>query len=173
MSHSSIVSHMGNGAKADSHHRPSKLPLLVLGAIVAVAVLVTVALLAGRSPKTYPSGSPEALVQGFIQAAFDDDIPTLLSMLSADSRTLCEIDDDRFDDRIYSDGLRAELKELKVTGRTAKAEVSFHRDSSDGPFGTSTWRYDKNLDLILVEGDWLIDQAEWPSQINHCTRGKP
>jgi hypothetical protein len=151
----------------------SKLPLLIMGAVVAIAVLVTVALIMGRDTKTYSPGTPEAAVQDFIQAGFDNDMPALLASLTTDARTSCEAEivRQRFDDNVYSEGLRAALEDMEITSDdTAIAEVQFHQDNTNNLFDTSGWSHDERFTLTRIDGDWLIDKADWPYQFSECTR---
>ena len=151
----------------------SKLPLLIMGAVVAIAVLVTVALIVGRDTKTYSPGTPEAAVQDFIQAGFDNDMAMLLALLTTDARAVCEADigRQRFDDDIYTEGLRAALKDMEITSDdTAIAEVRFHQDNTNDLFDTSGWSHDERFTLTRIDGDWLIDKADWPYQFGECTR---
>jgi hypothetical protein len=151
----------------------SKLPLLIMGAVLAIAVLVTVALIAGRDTKTYSPGTPEAAVQDFIQAGFDNDKPALLASLTTDARASCEADlaRQRFDDHIYTEGLRAALEDMEMTNDdTAIAEVRFHQDNTNNLFDTSGWSHDERFTLTRIDGDWLIDKADWPYQFGDCTR---
>jgi hypothetical protein len=151
----------------------SKLPLLIMGAVVAIAVLVTVALIVGRDTKTYSPGTPEAAVQDFIQAGFDDDMPALMASLTTDARASCEADIERqrFDDYIYTEGLRAALEDMEIrSDDTAIAKVRFHQDNTNDLFDTSGWSHDERFTLTRIDGDWLIDNADWPYQFGECTR---
>ena len=151
----------------------SKLPLLIIGAVVGLAVLVTVALLATSGTETYEPGTPEAALQDFLEAGIDGDSDAMFSLLTAESRAACENarDRNRFDDVTYSEGLHAELKEMTVTGSTATAKVRFHQSSGNDPFDNSTWSYDEQFRLEHVDGAWLIDRGGWPWSIEDCTRG--
>ena len=151
----------------------SKLPLLIVGAVVGLAVLVTVALIARSGTETYEVGTPEAALQDFLQAGFDGDSDAMFGLLTAESRAACETarDRDRFDDGLYSDGLRAELEGMTLKGATATAEVRFHQTSGNDPFGNSNWSYNESFRLERVGEAWLIDRAGWPWPFEDCTRG--
>ena len=92
----------------------SKLPLLIMGAVVAMAALITVGLIVGQGTKTYVAGTPEAAVQGFIQTGFDKDMSALLAAMATDARASCEaeIAPHRFDDDIYTEGLWVTLEDM-------------------------------------------------------------
>ena len=151
----------------------SKLPLLIIGAVVGLAVLVTVALIATSDTETYEPGTPEAALQDFLQAGFDGDSDAMFGLLTADSRAACETtrDQERFDEGSDSDGLRAELEGMTVEGATATAEVRFEHSSGNDPFDNSSWSYNERFRLERVDGAWLIDRAGWPWPFEDCTRG--
>ena len=151
----------------------SKLPLLIIGAIVALVVLVTVALLSTSEPETYEPGTPEAALQEFLEAGFDGNTDAMFNLLTTESRAACEKarDRNRFDDDAYFDGLRAELLDMTATGSTATAKVRFHESSGNDPFDNATWSYDEKFWLERVDGAWLIDRGGWPWSIEDCTRG--
>lgn len=154
--------------------RVSKLPLLIMGAVVGVAVLVTIALVALRGPKTYDPGSPEAGLQDFLEASFDSDTDAMVDLLTDETRARCDnqLDERRFDNYSYNDGLRAELDEMSVEGATASAIVTFRQTDSNDPFDSSSWSYSERFELIQVEGVWLVDRAGWPYELAECTRGR-
>ena len=154
--------------------RVSKLPLLIMGAVVGLAVLVTIALVSLRGPKTYDPGSPEAGLQDFLEASFDGDTAAMADLLTDETRARCDdrLDERRFDADFYSDGLRAELDEISVEGATATATVTFRQTDSNDPFDSSSWSYSERFELIQVEGAWLVHRAGWPYELADCTRGR-
>lgn len=147
----------------------SKLPLYVMGAVVGLAILVTIALVVARGPADYEPGTPEAALQDFLDAAFDEDGDALLALMSPEPRERCR---DHFEDygygRYSSDGLRLELERMDVSGDTATAQVELHQ-AADNPFDNSRWSYTESFELTRIDGEWLIEHAGWPWQAADCT----
>lgn len=148
----------------------SKLPLLIMGAVVALAVLVTVALVATSGTERYSPGTPEAALQDFLQASFDRDTDAVRALLTDDARADCRAAFDRGHvDDPYTDGLRAELEDMSVTGTTATATVRFRQGNSSDPFDNSSWSYEERFVLHDVDGEWRIHRAGWPWALAECT----
>ena len=155
-----------------STEKPSKLPLVIVGACVVVAVLITVVLVAIRGPATFEPGTPEATLQAFINAGLDADEDTLLALMTEESAASCrqEFDERHYGRFFYDDDVRAQLDEMEITGSRADATVIFRRSSSNDPFDTSTWSSTESFRLQLEAGEWRIDRAEWPHPFLSCLR---
>ena len=63
-------------------------PPLIVGAVVGLAVLVTVALIATSGTETSELGTPEAALQDFLQAGFDGDSDAMFGLLTAESQAV-------------------------------------------------------------------------------------
>ncbi len=153
--------------------RVSRLPLLIMGSVVGILVLVTLALLASRKSASFPDGSPEAALQEFVATALDgSDQKALLAMLTPEVRSRCTIElrDDNYSSRWQADGdLRAQLDSIEIEGDRASAIVRLRRLTSDDPFGGS-WASEHDFELVVVNGAWLIERASWPYPFDYCTR---
>jgi hypothetical protein len=151
----------------DSERRVSKLPLLIMGGVVAVSILVVIALVAARANTSYEPGTPEAALQQFLTAVLDDDREATLAMLVPEVRAACEREIDG-GPGFSGDDLLAELDEIEVTGDSARATVRFRSDSGD-PFDNSSWDFDHRYTLRQVQGEWRIESAGWPYPLGRCT----
>lgn len=54
---------------------------MIVAAVGVMAALVTLAVALNRGPESYADGTPEASLQQFISAAFDDDHGAMLALL--------------------------------------------------------------------------------------------
>ena len=146
---------------------------MIVGAIVGLAVLVTVALITTRGTETYEPGTPEAALQDFLQAGFNGDVDAMLDLLTAESLALCDTVRvrDRLDNGPYSSELSADLRSIEIEESTAIADVRFQRSNGSDPFDNSSRDFDERFTLERVDGNWLIAQATWPWPFNDCTRG--
>lgn len=150
----------------------SKLPLLIMGVVVGLAVLVTVALVAFRGNTNFEPGTPEAALQDFLEAGFDGESDVMIGLLTEPAQTKCrtDLERDRFDS--FSSEMRAELEDMSVTGTTASARVEFHHGGNSDPFDNSRWSFDEHFELEQVDGEWLVATAGWPWQFAECTGGR-
>ncbi len=158
----------------DSAGRVSRLPLLIMSVVIAMVTLLTLAIMAGRSPASYPEGSPEATLQTFITAALDNDEEAVLALLTDERQSRCrtQIEDENvYGDRWSEGDLRAALDDIDVDGDKATAIVRFRNGGDDDPFGGSSWDYDRRFDLLDTAAGWRIDRAEWPYSLERCTGG--
>ncbi len=158
----------------ETTERVSRLPLLIAAAVVAVSALLILAIQAGRSPASYPEGSPEAALQSFIVAILDQDEDATLAAISEQHRSRCrqEIDDEGIGDNRWSDdATRAQLEEMVIADGRATAVVQLRVGDDGDPFGGSSWDDDRTFELIETADGWLIDRAEWPYTLARCTDG--
>ena len=147
----------------------SRLPLIAMGAIVSLAILVAIAIGLRGAPE-YPPGSPEATLQEFLQAGLDGDEDAAVAALVDDARDECDRQI-RLDtgDRT-SPGTGFELDRMTLDDATATAEVTLrHADAAD-PFDGTTRRADLRFELVEVDGEWRIAEADWPWWIQRCLR---
>ena len=151
------------------HETVSRLPLVIAAAVVTMVALLTVALLAARSPASYPEGSPEAVLQDFVAALIDEDESTVLALLTPESRQRCASELEYADWR-YGAGQRAELLSIEVVGDRAEATVRFRQFDDGNVFGASWWDDDAVYVLERVDGTWLVARAGWPWPLQDCTR---
>ncbi len=153
--------------------RVSRLPLLIMVAVLVMAALLTIALVASRDPKTYPVGTPEAALQEFVAAAIDNDEDAMLALLTDEMRLACT---QRAPDDIYggwwSDtNVQAHLASIEIDGVNAKATVRFREGNNDDPFNGSSWDFERPFSLLRVDDTWLVERAGWPYPFDDCTRG--
>lgn len=153
--------------------RASKLPLLIMGAVVTLAVLVTVAIVAFPRTESFEPGSPEAVVQQFIEAGLDDDETSALDLLTSSARRSCvsEFDDRQSSPAYFGDELRAILQSTTIDGDDATVDIEFRRSNADDPFDSTTRTFESRYTLIRVGDEWQVDRAGWPSAFVRCTEG--
>lgn len=143
--------------------RPSRSILLIAAivmGIVVVAVLVVVA--ASRPPATYPAGSPEATVQGFLAANADGDIEAAYAFFSESVRRSLTVADYR---RAWNDFSWEREQDRRVVLadtdlRDTRATVHLRVDvySGGGPFGSSRYTYERSVILVREDDAWRIDE---------------
>ena len=143
----------------------SRLPLVLMGAVAALAVLLVVAF-GLRGPDTFEPGTPEAAVQDFLQAALDGDADAVVASLTPAAAQRC--DDLRSDEFWRGSDTGFELDALSVSGDTARAEVTQRTSSRDDPF-RGTWRNGGHvIELRRVDGEWKVERASWPWPVRNC-----
>lgn len=127
-----------------------------IAAIVTAVVLIVVLAVAGGGERSYPADSPEATLQQFLQALFDEDLATAESLLSPQLRGRCDRADLRHGPTSYRDA--AHIRDATVSGDIADLEVEF---ITEGLFGDG---YESVHDFRLerVDGRWqVLELADW------------
>ena len=128
--------------------------ILALGAtLVAVAVIVVLALV-GKGVRTYPPGSPEATMQTYLQALFDDEPYTAHTFLSPPLQRICDRSDLRNTPAMYRD--LARIVDVDVADSTAEVRVEMTEGDSglfDGGYTT-----EHEFSLERIDGAWQISK---------------
>ena len=131
----------------------------VLGFVVAaIAVVSLIVVLAVKDPTAQLDvGTPEGVVQQYLNAATDRDFNQALTYLASDSK--CTIED--FDRAYIQDSLRITLSGTSSTASTASITVKIETSNSDLFSGlyseTQTFR------LVKDDAGWKIAGIPWPT----------
>ena len=140
-----------------------------LGTLLVVAVVV--ALL--EQDETLPEGTPEAVVQQFLQAIQSEEFELAHSFLSEDLKNECAAE------QFFAPPFRAypplrladeriTLRDTTTIGDSTFVDVRVTRfRSSDpfdsGPFGRSESSYEQRYTLQQIDGEWRFTSYPWPS----------
>lgn len=163
---------MGTGSSEDtgereaSSSRPAGATILVaagIGLVVAIAVAALVA--ANRDPPALEEGSPEALVQAFVDAIIEGDESAAHGYLSVEMQEECSIRDLR-ENQERSDNVRVALRSVAVDGEEANVEVRITEDAGGGLLGGDGYSYEETFTLTRAGDAWVISERPWP--IYHC-----
>ncbi len=136
-------------------------PILIgITIVVVLALLVTLAL-AGGDVRTYEPGTPEATAQAYVQALFDEDREAAYALLSPEIQERCsELDLDLWWVR---DSDSASFDEVRVDDGHAEIELRLvSTDSGIFPFDNYDYSRETELELDLIDGEWLVSDATWP-----------
>ena len=131
----------------------------ILATIVIVFALIAIAVgigLSSQSIKKLSPSSPEATVQRFLEAVFDDRNDQAAALLSADSK--CEAED--FDRAYIPESRRVTLTKSEITSGIARVKVSVEISNGD-PFN-SFFNESHTYRLTSMAGSWKIDGIPWP-----------
>lgn len=138
--------------------RPEKVLLYVVGGIVLLAVIAGVA--AGLRPENrFEPGTPEAAVQGYLQAIFDGD-PTAAAAFVA-SGSHCDAAD--LERAMIDRSARVVLRDSDMENGTARVHVEMVFSSPGGPFDTYEYSQDHTFHLEREGPDWRITGEPWPA----------
>lgn len=139
--------------------------ILVIAAIVIglVVLAVIVVLVASRPPATYPAGSPEATIQGYLAAGEQGDPETAYAFFSRSVRNAMTIDAYR---RAWADHAWEREQERRVVLEEtelhddARATIHLRIDVFSGGdlFGSSRYTYERSIGLVRENGSWRIDE---------------
>jgi hypothetical protein len=127
---------------------------IVIAAVLVIALIV--ALASNNSTKTLNAGSPERIVQEFLQSLNDGRNDVAVKLLASDSS--CSIQD--IDRAYHSPSTEISLLESQITGNTAVVRVSVQRD----PAAMMDTSSDEELTYRLVKNvnQWRISGIPWP-----------
>jgi hypothetical protein len=144
--------------------RAGRMPLILGGAILAVALVSVLAIVAlPRPAATYPAGTPEAAFKAYYSAWQQRDLETSYALLSDRLRDQVTIVWYRQMDRDYGWGRdqdrRLTLQGSRVGGDTATLDLRievFYSGGLLGGGGTSAW--DTSVPLVREHGAWHVDE---------------
>lgn len=129
---------------------------------ISVAALVLLAVVAGvlaatRPGPELPAGSPEAVVQDYLQRVRAHDPEGAATLLAPESP--CGEDNLRQDQGPTD--YRAVLRSTKTDTDGATVRVDLVH-GGDGPFGGDGWTEEQTFDLVRDGERWLITGVPWP-----------
>ena len=130
------------------------MPGVIAGLVV---VLVVVALV--REPAEFDAGTPEGVVQRYLQAINDKEYDSAFEYLDPDFYENCDPAD--LARHTGAEPFGATLGESTQTNDDAFVEVSMQFGAGEGPFG-SGWTTYESFHLIGSNGSWLITGEVWP-----------
>lgn len=131
----------------------------VLGIVVAaIAVVALIAVFAVKEPTAeLDKGSPEGVVQQYLNAAIEKDFDQAKSFLASDTK--CAADD--FDRAYIQDSIRIGLSDATSTETSAKVTVTIETSNGD-PFGGS-YAETQTFRLVKEDSGWKITGIPWPT----------
>lgn len=143
--------------------RPSRSILLIAGIVIGIVVVaVLVVLAASRPPATYPAGSPEATIQGFLTANDEDDVEAAYAFFSESVRGSLTVSEYR---RLWTDfswqreeDRRVVLEQTDMRDTRATVHLRVDVYSGGGPFGSSRYTYERSVGLVREDDAWRIDE---------------
>ena len=131
----------------------------VLGIVVAaIAIVALIVVFAVKEPTAeLDKGSPEGVVQQYLNAAIDKDFDQAKSFLASDTK--CTAED--FDRAYIQDSIRIGLSDATSTETSAKVTVTI--ETSNGyPFGGS-YAETQTFRLVKEDSGWKITGIPWPT----------
>lgn len=152
---------------AGDHEPARRRSRLLLWAVLALAgVVVAAGALAAvlRSPAQLPPGSPEAVVQRYLQAVLAGDHERAARHLAHELAAACDpavLRSPRLDR-----AMRATLEDVHRAGGRAEVQVRVHTDAGSGPLGVDTYSHVETYVLTEKLGDWRLVEPPWP--LYHC-----
>ena len=129
---------------------------IVVGLIALVAVVAAV-VAANRQPPTYDRGTPQGVVQAYLEAVVAGDHAEADGHLAPGGT--CDVED--LDRSSVPDGIRVVLRGTELDGENAQVTVDVVM-SSGGIFGGSEYSENHTFRLGKVGQDWLIQGMPWP-----------
>jgi len=131
----------------------------VLGIVIAsIAIVALIVVLAVKEPTAeLDEGSPEGVVQQYLNAAIDKNFDQAKSFLASDTK--CTADD--FDRAYIQNSIRIGLSDATSTEVSAKVTITIETSNGD-PFGGS-YSESQTFRLVKEESGWKITGIPWPT----------
>ena len=136
-------------------NRQSRIALIALAGVIGVAIVAAAILGARQDTAQLDPGSPEGVVQGYVQAVFDRDEPAARDFLTADLEAECRLRDFP---RFETSADRVELDDVAITDAEARVEVTIHESSEP----LDTWQHTEVFYLTDTVDGWRISEPPWP-----------
>ena len=152
--------------------------LVGIGALIAVLVVASVLIAVlgpGNTVADYPAGSPEGVVQRYLQAIDDGDSQLALSMMEAQARDGCTVQEvsqqsQWFID--YSDRRRLEIVDTTdLSDGSKQVRVRVTEVNVSPPFGVDENSYYEWYTLLDEDGAWVLKYPAWP--LSYCQSVQP
>jgi hypothetical protein len=136
--------------------------VLVAGLVVVLAVGIVATLV--REPTALDPSTPEGVVQGYLQAVFDEDWSTARDSLAPVTARRCSTVD--FRRAWVPTSLTAVLDDVRTTADGAEVDVGLRQVQGPDPLGGGGYELSETFELIEVDGEWLI--TGWPWPVDDC-----
>ena len=128
--------------------------LLVIGVVVVLLVVVTLAVLALQEPTTYDASTPEGVAQRYVQAVIDRDEDAAAGYLDDDQA--CDEADLRL--AYVPESIRIVLRETRIDGDGAEVDLAITQGGGLGAGFTE----EATLVMASTPDGWRISEPPWP-----------
>jgi hypothetical protein len=135
---------------------------------VVVIAIAAVVISTGRQPADVSAGSPEALVQRYLQAVADDDPTAIRDTYTPDLRQRCDASEPAFAPAFPDDPMSFEadlISTREVGDDTVEVRVRITEYSGDSPFGGGGYDHTEVFVAETTSGGWGLAQAVWPYNV--------
>jgi hypothetical protein len=133
--------------------------------IIAIAAVIVSST---RQPARVPAGSPEGLVQRYLQAVADDDPAAIRTTYTPALRERCNASEPAYGP-VFSDDSRSFEADListrEVDRDTVEVRVRITEFSGDPPFGGGGYDHTEVFVVEAINGGWGLTQAAWPYNV--------
>lgn len=144
-------------SQASAPNRANRVLLLVVGVIVAFAIVAAV-VAANRTPATLDPQTPEGVTQAYLAALAANDLSTAAGFL--DESSPCEIGD--LAATYVPTSIRVVLIDSTVRDDGAAVTVEVTESGDSGPFGSGGYSHTERFLLTAGDDGWRLRGAPWP-----------
>ena len=127
--------------------------LAIVAALIVLLAIVAAVLAEGRERPTLDPGTPEGVVQLYVQALFDDDVAAAIEYL--DPALGCS---DPLPEPYLADTARVSVVTTTTNDDTATVELAIE----EGGLLEGSWSHPERFTLIRNGEQWLITGDPWP-----------
>ena len=143
----------------------------IIGGVAALALLLIVSVVVAllESEESFAADTPEGAVQSFLRSIEDEDFQAVYTLLSADLKERCSIEQifgsrGFFNERFRDSRITHEDTTTIDSTTVVTIRISTFRNSGPfgDPFGTSEYSYEQRYTLRQEEGQWRFVEYPWP-----------
>lgn len=135
--------------------------LLAAGLLVVLGVGIYAAVV--RAPATLDPGTPEGVVQSYLQAVFDEDYSQAREYLAPALARRCTVAD--FRDSWVPPSMAASLDGTREVDDGVEVDVRLRQVQGPDPLGGGGYEQTETFELIDVDGLWRITGRPWPVDV--------
>jgi hypothetical protein len=136
--------------------RRSRLTLIALASAVGLVVVIALIAVFARGGTTQlDADTPEGVVQRYSQAVVDGDIAAALGYVVPEVADAC------VRRSVHDSDIRITVLETTEREDTAHVRVLIVTVFGTGPLGVDEYESESALDLVKVDGKWLVEVVPW------------
>lgn len=148
------------------HPAPNRVLAVLVGGVVLLAVVAGI-VVANRETPTLDPGSPEAVVQEYLEAVADADYPAAAELVAPSSGC----DAGTLSMAYVEQSGRIVLTDTTVDGDVAIVTLDVTDGAGDDPFGGEGYTHTERITLERVDGTWALAASPWLLSLCDSAKG--
>ncbi|MEC8891255.1 MAG: hypothetical protein VX426_05940 [Chloroflexota bacterium] len=137
-----------------------------LGTLLFILVITSVVLAINRKSHTMKEGTPERVVQIYLQHLYEEDFENAYALLNEELQSECTFSEFLTNSTLYKTRFKGDSLTHKNTNEFEKAAIvtiELTSIQTSIPFGADETRREELFTLSLEEGLWKISDLRFPT----------